>query len=441
MTIRHAARALCAILGTALTVSGAWAAASGGALTVRLEPAPERDAADRIVPPSVERLADPPRIEAYSGVLMDPVSGQVLYAKNPHERLPMASTTKIMTAILLIENCKMTDEITASKNACQTPYTSLHLKPGERISAKDLLIGLMVRSANDAAVAAAEHISGTVPKFAALMNSKAAEIGCKNTRFVNPNGLYDKNHYSSAYDLCLMAKYAMQYPEFNEAVNTRRHTLSSRTLNKEDLVVVSRHYFMKNYPYADGIKSGYVKEARYCYVGSATRGDWRLIAAVLKSEHSGKDTIALLDYGFANFQPVMVARRGDACAEVEVSGGASRTAPVAPARDLRVVVPRTGARITTRLDAGQTEAPIEKGAEIGVVRVLVNGVEAASAPACAVEAVQMSFVRRARPWAMACGIALVCAAVGGRYGAALTKDSRRRRRGVASALRGTDRFR
>ena len=289
--IKYASRALRAAVAVALAASCA-AAAPGGVITLRLEPEGEQAPIEKNVPPSVERLTNPPKIEAHSGVLMDPVSGQVLYSKNPHARLPMASTTKIMTAILLIEHCEMTDEITASKNASETPYTSLHLKPGEKISANDLLIGLMVRSANDAAVAAAEHVSGSVAGFAELMNKKAKEIGCKNTHFVNPNGLYDKNHYSSAYDLCLMAKYAMQYPVFNEAVNTRKHLLSTRTLNKEDLAVFSRHYFMKNYPYADGIKSGYVKQARYCYVGSATRDGWRLIATVLKSENSGKDTIA-----------------------------------------------------------------------------------------------------------------------------------------------------
>ncbi len=204
---------------------------------------PSQTPADITVSPSRRSLAPPPEIKAASAVVMDAATGEVLYAKNPHVRRPNASTTKIMTAILMIEKCRMTDTITASKNVSETPFTSLHLKEGEKILAKDLLVGMLVRSANDAAVAVAEHVAGSVPAFVNMMNRKAAQIGCEDTHFVTPNGLYDKDHYSSAYDLCLMARYALQYPLFNEAVNTRKYCLASRTMNKKTLPSIIRASF------------------------------------------------------------------------------------------------------------------------------------------------------------------------------------------------------
>ena len=346
-----------------------------------------------------------------------------------------------MTAILLIENCKVTDTIKASKNACETPYTSLHLKPGEKISAKDVLIGMMVRSANDAAVAAAEHIAGTTSKFAKMMNKKAREIGCRNTHLVTPNGLHAKGHYSSAYDLCVMARYAFRYGVFNEAIKTRKHTLESRTINKDDLVVFTQSKFLKEYPGADGVKSGYVKEAGYCFVGSATRDGWRLVSAVLKSDNAGRDTAAMMDYGFGNFEPFMVARAGRTCTQAEVTGGAAATVAVAPVRNLRVVVPKTGARITTRFDLESVDAPIEKGAKLGTVTASVDGNDVATVELHAVEEVGISLARRMSPWLKTGGILAACLVVGGKYGAAITKNSLRRRRRITSILRDSDRCR
>ena len=159
-----------------------------------------------------------------------------------------------------------------------------------------------MRSANDAAVAAAEHVAGSVPKFVAMMNRKAREIGCRNTHFVTPNGLPAPGHYSSAYDLALMARYAMRYPIFNEVVRTTKYFLLTRTINKKDMAVISPSKFLRNYPGADGVKSGYIRQAGNCYVGSATRDGWRLISAVLKCKNANQDTAALMDYGFNNFE-------------------------------------------------------------------------------------------------------------------------------------------
>jgi len=375
-----------------------------------------------------------PDVKGAAAVLMDVDTGAVLYSRNPHARLPNASTTKIMTAILIIEHCKMTDRVKASKSACETPYTSLHLKPGETITVKDLLMGLMVRSANDAAAAAAEHIAGSAAKFADMMNRKAREIGCTDTHFVTPNGLYDPGHYSSAYDLCLMARYAMRYPEFNEAVRTRKYCLDSRSINKEDLWVFSHSPFLRRYPGADGVKSGYTREAGRCYVGSATRDGWRLVSAVLGSPNASDDTVAMMDYGFGGFVRRTVVTADEKCADAPVVGGWRASVPARAAKDLKVPVPRSGGNITTRTLFSRVEAPVAQGDKLGRLKAFVDGREVATVDLVAAQDMGISFARRALGVMKGCGIIVACL-VGGMYGTAIAKGARRRRRRVTSPLR------
>lgn len=394
------------------------------------------------VPPVKSSMGPAPQVQAASAVLMDPVTGQVLYEKNAHAKRPIASTTKIMTAILLIENSKMSEIVTASKNAEQTQFTSIHLQKGEKISAEDLLYALLIRSANDSAVAIAEHVGGTVPKFTKMMNHKAKELGCKDTNFVTPNGLYNPNHYSSAYDLCLMARYAMKYPIFNEVINTRKHVLDSRTKNRKDLIVYSNTRFMKEYPGADGVKSGYIKQARYCYVGSATRDGRRLLAAVLRSGNAGKDAGICLDYGFANFRPYLVVPANQKVADAPVTGGNIGSVTAAVAGDLSVTVPNTGAQVTTRIEFKKLVAPVVQGSIVGSITAVVNGKDAGSVPLRATEQVGLSVARASVPWFKTCGILLICIFAGRRfYGRAITKNSRSRRRRIEASLRDFDRFR
>ena len=439
-------RKLFAVATAAIVLSSCQVVASDKVITLRLdEPqsstSPAGAQSEIVVPPSRQVSAPMPAVKGACAVLMDAATGQVLYAKNPHMHRPNASTTKMMTAILMIEHCKMTDIITASKNASETPFTSLHLKPGEQITVHDLLTGMLIRSANDAAVAAAEHIAGSTQKFAQMMNRKAAEIGCFDTNFVTPNGLYNKNHYSSAYDLCLIARYGFRYPEFNEAVCTRKYCLASRTINKNDIVVFSKSKFLKDYPGADGVKSGYIKQAGYCYVGSATRNGWRLVSSVLKSDNAGRDTIAMMDYGFANYQHVNVAKAGSICGKAVIGGGDSKLVAVAPKQTLMVSVPRTGAKIITRFEFNQAQAPILKGAKLGKMVALVNGKQAAKVDLCATKDVGISLARRTLTWFKTCGILTACLVVGGKYGTAFTKGTRRRRRRVTTSLRGYNRYR
>lgn len=381
-----------------------------------------------------------PEIDALGAVLMDVDTGRVLYEKNPHKRLPNASTTKIMTAILLIEHCKMTDRIEASENACTTPYTSLHLMPGETITVKDLLTGMLVRSANDASVAAAEHIAGSTENFAIVMNHKAASIGCTDTNFVTPNGLYDPDHYSSAYDLCLMARYAMRFDEFNKAIKTRKYSLNSRTMNKEDLCVYTHSKFLKSYPGADGVKSGYTKQSKTCYVGSATRNGWRLVSAILGSQNANAATAVLMDYGFDNFKRVQVVKSNQKCGDAKVTGGRHATVSALAAKSLSIPVAKKGSKVTTRLRFSSIEAPIEKGQRVGKIVALVDGQQVASVGLKAGEEMGISLWRRGVILAKGCGL-VVALLIVGRYGREITKSSRRRRRRVTSPMRGYNRRR
>lgn len=386
--------------------------------------------------------AYPPSIAAPSAVLMDAATGEVLYSKNGHTKRQNASTTKIMTAILIIERLKMDDLITASKNASLTPFTSLHLKPGEKINVHDLMFGMLIRSANDAAVAAAEHIGGSTKAFSVLMNKKAKEIGCQDTHFVTPNGLFDPKHYTSAYDLCLITRYAFRYPLFNEAVSTRKYTLDSRTKNRQDLAVFAKSPFMKSYPGADGVKSGYIKQAGHCYVGSATRNGWRLVAAVLKSDNASRDTAALMDYGFNNFIPRTVARAHETIGKAKVQGGDAGTVAAAPAEDFKVPVLRTGASVNTKTVMNALKAPVNKGDKVGTLIAMVDGRDVASVELRATQDIGISLSRRLLPWFRTGGIVVVCLMVGQKiYGTAFAKNPRRRRRRVTASLRNTNRYR
>jgi D-alanyl-D-alanine carboxypeptidase (penicillin-binding protein 5/6) len=238
-----------------------------------------------------------------------------------------------------------------------------------------------------------------------------------------------------------MARYGFQDPVISEAVSTRKYFLDSRTVNKKDLAVFSRCKFLRDYAGADGAKSGYVKQAGYCLVASATRGGWRLVCAVLKSDNAGRDTAAAMDYGFANYEPYTVARANTTCAGAEIRGGAQATVAAEPVRDLRVAVPKTGAQVTTRLELLSLEAPIKKGANLGKLIASVNGTRAAAVELRAAEDVGISVARRAWWWMKSCGLLFAVLLVGRRYGAATAKNPRRRRRGVTSALRSFDRYR
>lgn len=315
--------------------------------------------------PPLPAMPDPKAVYAVSGAILDGVTGKLLWGKEPTKAMYPASTTKIMTGLLLVEHCKPGEIICAPPEIKKVGEASLHLQPGEQLDARNMLWGLMLRSANDGCYATAIHIGGSIPGFAKLMNDRAKEIGCVNTHFVNPNGLHDKNHWTCARDLTLMAREALKDPWFAEVVRTRKHQIA-RSMNTKDTWLISKNRMLLEDPTADGVKTGYTVPAGHTYVGSATRGGYRIITAVMKSDHWAVDHKKMLDWAFANFDHIVVARKGDQVGEVEVSGGA--TASVGAVLESEVVdcVPKgSGSKMLLSLHPAGVEAPIQEGQVVG----------------------------------------------------------------------------
>jgi D-alanyl-D-alanine carboxypeptidase len=248
---------------------------------------PVRDAAS---PP-------PPPITAHAAVVLDAETGRVLYGLDEHRRRSPASTTKIMTAILALENRPLDDSVVAESNAVTMSAAGssvMGLMPGTQVSMRDLLYGLMLPSGNDAALDIARAVDGTVPAFVDRMNARAQELRLVNTQFRNPHGLSGKGHYSSAYDLAMLTRYAMANEEFRRIVSTQSYHLSPPS----DYDLNNGNSLLATYPGADGVKIGWTEHAGWTFVASAVRDGRRLIVAVLRSEDRDADAAALLDWAY-----------------------------------------------------------------------------------------------------------------------------------------------
>ncbi|MEJ8554283.1 D-alanyl-D-alanine carboxypeptidase family protein [Tepidibacter sp. Z1-5] len=261
-----------------------------------------------------------PNVLGESAILMDYDTGKILYGKNIHEKMYPASTTKVMTALLTLENCNLDEVVTVDYDLGYIDGSGIYIKQGESFTVETLLRALLVKSANDAAVVLANHISGSTEEFANLMNKRAQELKTKDTHFNNPNGLPDENHYTSSYDLALIAKEAMKHDKFREIVKSTYIKMPATEQYPYDRVFKSTNKFLWGvgggntieykgsivnikYDLVDGIKTGYTDVARKCLISSGQKDGFRLISVVLKSEGNEvyKDSRTLLDYGFDNY--------------------------------------------------------------------------------------------------------------------------------------------
>lgn len=331
-------------------------------------------------------------------LLMEASTGKVIYEKNAHTRMYPASTTKIMTAILVLENGNLADTVTVSENAVLSipnGYSTAQLQIGEQLTVEQLLYALMLPSANDAAVALAEYIAGSVDSFAAMMNTKAVEIGCTDTHFVNPNGVHDENHYSTAYDLALMGQYAMQNTTFRSIVSTTQFSLpitnkyptADRIYHNNNLLLSSSllsngHSYY--YPYCTGIKTGYTDSAKSCIVASAKKDNMELIAVVLGGETlenglSGRflDCQTLFDYGFNNYSFHTILEKSSVVQETEIINGTeeTRNLELLAENDLTVFAKNDVdlESITPTISITNHSAPISKFSIVGTVSYTVDG--------------------------------------------------------------------
>ena len=254
--------------------------------------------------------SEKPSVNAHGAILMDAKTGRVLWGKNEHEPLAMASTTKIMTAILTLESGRLDETVTVSRRAAAAPRMKMHLTPGERIRLGDLLLALMLESSNDAAVAIAEHLNGSVEEFCVAMTQKAREIGAMNTVYETPNGLDAGNHHSTAYDLALITRYALEVPGFIRLTNTPSAHFSS---DKRSYSMGNKNRLLNEYVGANGVKTGFTNKAGHCFVGAAMRvidgEEMQLIAVALASGWGDRgrnqkyaDSKEILDYGFNHYE-------------------------------------------------------------------------------------------------------------------------------------------
>jgi len=313
-------------------------------------------------------------IKAKSAIIMDAKTGKVLWARDEHTPRYPASTTKIMTSLLLIEHSPLDEVIVAPKDVTKVRESSMHLKPGEKVTARDMLYAMMLRSANDGCYAVATHIAGSVPAFAQMMNERAKQIGCLNTHFNNPNGLNDKLHLTSAYDLALIGREAMKNPIFEEVVDTPKRVIA-RSINQKDTVMKTRNKWLLKDPSADGIKTGYTNPAGFCYVGSATRNGYRVITALLKSPQWQKDHQQMLDWAFKNYERQPLLDPSQPVAKASVAGGAIPIIDVVPVAPVDTILRKTTiARapghmaVEPQIDPNLV-APIARGQKVGHVVV------------------------------------------------------------------------
>lgn len=314
---------------------------------------------------------------AESAVILD-ANGAILFEKNAHKRLPPASVTKIMTLLLAVEaveqgKMKLADEVSVSHQVWRQGGSQIWLEPGEKMSVKEMMTAVAVVSANDAALAIMEHIYGNQQAAVDAMNLRAIELGLQNTHFANVNGLPIPDHYMSAYDTALIAREALKHPLYMELVGIKEHWLRN---GKNWLVNTNKLLWW--YPGADGLKTGWTEEAKYCFVGTAKRDGLRLIAAVFATPEPRshlRETMKLFDWGFANFTANSVVEQFAPVQRIKISKGMDKAINAVAAESLSVISPKgkkTNMEKKISCSAWLT-APIIKGQKCGEMVALQDG--------------------------------------------------------------------
>lgn len=316
---------------------------------------------------------------AVSAVLMDE-NGTILFEKDAHKRLPPASVTKIMTLLLSVEaieqgRINLADEVYASENAWRQGGSQIWLEPGEKMSVKDMLSAVAVVSANDAAVALMEHIYGNEQAAVEAMNKRAEALGLADTHFGNVNGLPIADHYMSAYDAALIAKEAIAHPLYLDMCSIKETWLRD---GKNWLVNTNKLLWW--YKGADGLKTGWTEEAKYCFVGTAKRDGLRLISSVFATPEPRshlRESMKLLDWGFANFTAVPIVTQGTVVERLKVNKGVEKEIQLIAAQDLNLIIAKgQNKNLQKKIVADSTvNAPVEEGQKCGELVVIKDGKE------------------------------------------------------------------
>lgn len=341
-----------------IAVSVAWAAIFASAVSAQAAP--------------LAKSSHQPDIGARSAILVDAKNGAILYEKNAFLQMDPASLTKMMTGLLVIEHGHLSRVVSVSQRAANTPGSSLHISRADRYTRLDLLKGLLLRSGNDASVALAESEAGSVEQFVAEMNVKAQELGAFNTSFENTHGLTRPGHYSSAYDLSLIARTALRLPLFQEIVRSPETKITEISRHRTRSIN-STNQLLYGFPGADGVKTGTTSAAGKCLVASATRENRQLIAVVLNSPDRWGDAGRLLNWGFANWSTVQAVAPHVALTTQQVAGGQVPSVPLTARRPIWVDVPKDGTYQTLLSLPERLKAPLVRQQRVGFVTVQVEG--------------------------------------------------------------------
>lgn len=326
-------------------------------------------------------------------VLMESSTGKILYGKNENEKLYPASTTKILTAILAIEKCNLKDKIVASNSAIMSipsGYSNASIQPGEALTVQELLELFLIHSANEVGYIFAEHISGNIENFSTLMNQKAKELGCKNTHFTNPSGIHNKEHYSTAYDMALIAKYCMKNETFRSIVSKTSCTIEATDKyekryfqNTNDLIIPTSKYY---YKYAIGIKTGFTSQAKNCLISASLKDNMELITVALGAEatedgRSGRyvDTLNLFEYGFSNYKIQKISSANTTVKEISIENATKDTKnlPVLLKDDIIALTPNSIDLNNLNYNVSLNEnivAPIQEGELLGKITYNIDGI-------------------------------------------------------------------
>ena len=328
--------------------------------------------------PAVKAEGDSLNLSSEAAILMDAESGKILYEKNTQEQLPMASMTKIMSMLLIMENIEegnltYEDKVLISENASGMGGSQVFLQAGEEYTVSDLLKCIAVSSANDAVVAMAEKISGSVDAFVTLMNERAKELGLENTNFANPHGLDDENHHSTAYDMAVMARELLKHEDILKYTSIYEDYLTKPDGSQVWLVNTNR--LVRFYDGVDGLKTGYTTEAGYCLTATAKKSDLRLISVVMKSpsaEARSSDTSTLLSYGFNSFKNNIIYSKDKSLGTVRVEKGKIEEIEVYLKEDATEIlsVTQKPSEYSFNIKVDKIEAPVKAGSIVGTAEII-----------------------------------------------------------------------
>lgn len=309
-----------------------------------------------------------PDVSAQSAILIEKNSGRILYSKSADLRLPIASTTKIMTALCALEYCDINMTVTISDTASGVEGSSMYLETGEKMTIKELLYGLMLSSGNDAAVAISE---ATECDFIQLMNETADKIGAKNTHFTNPNGLPDDEHYSTCSDMARITAYAMQNPDFCEIVCTKSYRIEGGG-KAYPRVLVNHNKLLNAYEGCIGVKTGFTKAAGRCLVSAAERDGMTLICVTLNAPNDWNDHKSMFDYGFSNYKYKAIVQKDTPITEISIENADSGPVSVFPEKDLYYPL-KDGESFTIEYNLYDTiSAPVKANSDVGKLSLIIK---------------------------------------------------------------------